>query len=135
MIHYNDLPDVFPIHFDARGNPDGYGEPSDLFGLPIISLITVVFVQFINRNMIKINPHKMGAKNEAQLSITKVLMAQLALYCVVLFGWIAFQSMIVAVGKASSLSNGLLAFSFIMPIILLVLYYYRLIKSKERKAN
>lgn len=43
---YPDLPDRIPLHFDARGEPDRWGEPSLLswLTLPLIGVGTVVFL-------------------------------------------------------------------------------------------
>jgi uncharacterized membrane protein len=38
IAFYFDLPDVVAIHFDLKGNPNGYGNKDNLLILPIINL-------------------------------------------------------------------------------------------------
>lgn len=131
MIHYSDLPEKIPIHFNAQGIPDDYGKPSDLFGLPVLSIIVVLLMYWVNRKIIQLNPNKLGLKNQTQLGITRILIAQLALFCVLLFGWITFKSMTVAVGKTDSLGLWPMIISFFVPLLLLSLYFYRLLNASK----
>jgi uncharacterized membrane protein len=43
------LPDRIPIHFDLAGHPDGWGSPSSLIFLPILSLALFAFLTVIAR--------------------------------------------------------------------------------------
>ena len=45
----NHLPDRIPTHFDLNGNPNGWGSPSSLIFLPILSLVLFVFLRVIAR--------------------------------------------------------------------------------------
>ena len=37
-FHYSDLPTKIPIHYNAAGVPDGYGEKQDVWALPLIAI-------------------------------------------------------------------------------------------------
>ncbi|MFC4690310.1 DUF1648 domain-containing protein [Dokdonia genika] len=131
LIHYGDIPDEVPMHFDATGVADRYGSKNELFILPALSVLLILLFQFMTGKSIKINKHKQGVKNEAQVTVTKTFMSQMALYCTLLFGWLVYQSMAVAVGKQTGLSSYFLVATFGGFIILLVLYYIQLKKVKE----
>ena len=131
FIHYGDIPDEVPMHFDASGVADRYGSKNELFILPILSVLLILLFQFMTAKSIKINKHKQGVKNAAQVTVTKTFMSQMALYCTLLFGWLVYQSMAVAVGKQTGLSSYFLAATFGGFIILLVLYGIQLKKVKE----
>lgn len=45
----NHLPDRIPVHFDAAGNPNGWGSPSSLIFLPVLSLALFLFLTLIAR--------------------------------------------------------------------------------------
>ena len=110
---------------------DRYGSKNELFILPVLSVLLILLFQFMTGKSIKINKHKQGVKNEAQVTVTKTFMSQMALYCTLLFGWLVYQSMAVAVGKQTGLSSYFLVATFGGFIILLVLYYIQLKKVKE----
>ena len=37
-FHYGELPAEIPIHYNAAGVPDGYGEKQDVWALPVIAI-------------------------------------------------------------------------------------------------
>lgn len=47
--HYAELPEIIPIHFNARGEADGFGSKSKLATLPIINTILFVGMTLLNR--------------------------------------------------------------------------------------
>jgi len=84
-VHWNDLPDQLPIHFNASGEVDNYGERSDIFFLPILASILVGLLYWVTKQL-KINPYRKGIKTSRQLEITKNLIRQFALIITLLFG-------------------------------------------------
>ncbi len=48
VYSYFQLPDIIPIHFDAAGNPDSYGNKATLFLLPGIAILMFLFISYIN---------------------------------------------------------------------------------------
>ena len=55
LIHYGDIPDEVPMHFDATGVVDRYGSKNELFILPILSALLILLFQFMTGKSIKIN--------------------------------------------------------------------------------
>lgn len=39
LLFYFDLPETIPIHFNFKGEPDGYGNKSYIWSLPILNLV------------------------------------------------------------------------------------------------
>jgi uncharacterized membrane protein len=53
IYYYPKLPEIIPTHFNGSGQPDGYGNKSDFWILPGISVFTYVLLTLIN-----LVPHK-----------------------------------------------------------------------------
>ncbi|MEM8585127.1 MAG: DUF1648 domain-containing protein [Bacteroidota bacterium] len=47
IVHYGDLPSKIPSHFDAQGNPDGYGSKGLLWLLVFINISTFATLSWI----------------------------------------------------------------------------------------
>lgn len=70
------LPEVIPIHFNASGDADAWGDKSSIFLLPCIMGITSLFVYFILSNVKKIDPKRYASADDQ-------MYRKLALYVVV----------------------------------------------------
>lgn len=49
LYYYPTLPDVIPNHFNASGEPDGYGSKISIWFMPIIGLVIYITMIFLNR--------------------------------------------------------------------------------------
>ena len=49
FAYYAELPDTIPIHFNARGLPDGWGGKGFLWLLPILGLGIYALMTYLNR--------------------------------------------------------------------------------------
>lgn len=130
-IYWNALPSDIPVHFNAIGTPDRFGEKSNIFLLPIISLALMGMFRFINKQTIQINPHKYGAKNKEQLGITRLFLVEIQLFISLLFLYLLFTSLQVAVGNYEKLPSTFLFLTFLGFLVLFILYFYRLSKLKR----
>lgn len=45
---YKDLPDTIAVHFDASGNPNGYGNKNMIFVMPGISTIIAIILALLS---------------------------------------------------------------------------------------
>lgn len=43
------LPETIPVHFNFRGQPDGYGSPLFILGLPVLTTLMVAGMTWLNR--------------------------------------------------------------------------------------
>jgi len=131
-VHWNDLPDQLPIHFNASGEVDNYGERSDIFFLPILASILVGLLYWVTKQL-KINPYRKGIKTSRQLEITKNLIRQFALIITLLFGWISYVSMSISVGKMKGLGKWFLLIVFVSTSTPLVIFWVKQWRLKERQ--
>ncbi len=49
IFNYSSLPEIIPIHFNAAGKVDGYGNKSQLFALPLIGTVIFVAITTLNK--------------------------------------------------------------------------------------
>ncbi len=63
-IVYDDLPNTIPIHFDLKGNPDGFGSKSSIFLGPFILFAAGLFTFLMISNLSSIDPKKYKQENE-----------------------------------------------------------------------
>ncbi len=122
LLMYARLPDVIPTHFSIDGTPDGYSQKNMIFLLP--SIITILYAGLTIMNkfphkyiyMVTITP--LNAKRNYQSATRKVRFFKFLL--VILFGFICFQSIQVALGKSEGLGAWLLPFTFIVFFLLTI---------------
>lgn len=124
-IHWNDLPEQVPMHFNLAGEANRWGSKSELFILPVMSLGMWALFRFISKKALKINPDKYGAKTPAQLEITKRFMAEMTLFTCILLALGVYSIMAIAVGK-TSISSFMMAFTGIGLMVLFIVYFIRL---------
>lgn len=124
-IHWNDLPDQVPMHFNLQGQANRYGSKSELFILPVLSLGLWALFRWMSKRALKINPHKYGAKTPQQLQITRRFMAEMTLFTTVLLAIGVYSIMAIAVGKSAGTSF-MMAFTGIGLLILFITYFVRL---------
>lgn len=124
-IHWNDLPDKVPMHFNLQGEANRFGGKGELFVLPVMSLGMWALFRWISKGALKINPNKYGAKTPAQLAVSKRFMAETTLFVCILLAIGVYSIMAVATGKTNAV-NYMMAFTGIGLIALFIAYFVRL---------
>jgi uncharacterized membrane protein len=116
LIKWTNLPTTIPIHFNARGEADGWGNRVTLIILPIISLMLYAGLSLLRRI-----PHHFNyivpiteQNAEAQYRLSLLLLSWIKLEIVILFGYISWSSIQNAVGLSSGLGIWLLPVSLII---------------------
>ncbi len=61
------LPEVMAIHFDLKGNPDKFGNKSELMTMTIILSAMSILIYFALSNVYKIDPKKYAVENKERL--------------------------------------------------------------------
>lgn len=86
----NPLPARIPTHFDAAGNPNGWGPASTLFFLPTVAVGVYLLISVIALFPALFNyPVKVTEENRARLEVLSLQMVSwLKLELVCLFAWI-----------------------------------------------
>ena len=111
---WSSLPATIPIHFDAVGNPDGYGSKGMIWLLPAISVVMIPAMLFLRRFPWLSNvPLKITEENaEYQYTLIVRLLSLLACFVSLLFLMLVYDTISIASGGVS-----LLGWMF-MPIFL-----------------
>ncbi len=116
LSFYFYLPDTIPVHFNALGNADGFGDKSNIWALPIISLIIYYGISFLIK---KIKPWQMNyplkvtAANATKLyGLSFKMLSILSFSCVLLFFILSLETILIA---ANYIDSGL---GFTLPIFI-----------------
>ncbi|WP_217588462.1 DUF1648 domain-containing protein [Lentibacillus saliphilus] len=74
---FNTLPDTIPIHFDGKGNIDGWGHKGTIFIVPSIMTVMFIGLYFLNKIPHTYNlPVKITELNAAKIySMSRTMMA------------------------------------------------------------
>lgn len=117
-VHYGGLPQEIPIHFDANGQPDNYGDKSTIWTLPTVGVILFLGMQLLNRFPHIFNyPIKITPKNAAdQYRKAARLLRTVNSIVAIVFAYILFSSVQTALGNQSGLGG-----SFIWIFVLLMI--------------
>ncbi len=124
LLNFDKLPDIIPIHFNAKGEADGFGQNSGILVLPMIATVLFIGLTYLNKF-----PHifnytstitEENALDQYQTS-TRVL-RYLKLIIVMVFGFIEFKTIQVATGQAEGLGKWFLP--LILGLISLPTVYY-----------
>jgi len=124
LMYYPKLPDVIPIHYNAAGEVDHFGNKASLFVLPIIA--TVISVGF--RYLSKI-PHtfnyvvEIDTANAAnQYTIATRMMRYLKLSVTCVFFLIFYKTVQIVDGNADALGSYFLILTLAM--VFLPIFYF-----------
>ncbi len=84
-VYYQELPGTIPIHFNAAGAADGYGDKSMVWMLPLIGLGIYLMMTFINRRPhifnypVKITPENAEQQYKTATRLIRILKAAIML--------------------------------------------------------
>ena len=127
------LPEIIPIHFDARGRPDNYGNKWTLFLLPVIGTIVYAGITYLNKfpwvfnYLVQITEENV----ESQYSIATRMLRILKCSIMIIFISIALYSYWTAIGHTQA--PGWWFLPSILAIIYVPLIYMIIINVKNRK--
>lgn len=124
----NTLPDEIPTHYDFQGNVDGYGSPGSIIILPIIMLITNLFISLLTHfvspqfyNMpFKIKP---GRELQAYKDVVWMLIGMELMFS--LFTLASVWSQYVSNGKIIMIASVVMTVGIFAHIIFTIIMMYR----------
>lgn len=99
-VHFFDLPEEIPIHFNAKGIADGYATRIHCWGLPLIATLLYFGLNF---------PLKRSGIKVAEKRVLKWMQGVL----MVVFIYIQYQSFLVALGRSDGLGTWFLPLTFV----------------------
>lgn len=128
ILNYGDLPDTIPIHYNAEGVIDGYGNKSFIWKLPLISSLL-----FIGMTILNMFPHifnyltEITEKNALnQYTIATRMMRYFKFIIAVLFGFLVFKTVQTTDGLGCYFTPLVLVLIFIP----MIYYIYALIRNR-----
>ncbi len=119
------LPTTIPIHFDAVGNPDGYGSKGMIWLLPAISVVMIPAMLFLRRFPWLSNvPIEITEENALhQYSLINRLLSLLACFVSLLFLTLVYDTISIA-GGGSSLLGWIFMPIFLGSITVPIIWYF-----------
>ena len=131
MVHFTDLPDRIPRHFNASGIADGFGRKSVILVLPIISLLAFTLLTWAQRvPHIHNFPVKITASNIVrQYENSVYLLRTIKVIITIQFFYITYATIETAFGRVNGLSPlfvPVMLGSLLLSIIFFVTRSYRL---------
>ncbi len=131
-LQWADLPSAIPIHFNGKGNPDGWGSKWTLLILPAISWLLCAGLYKLSHYPHLYNyPVTITDKNvQVQYLLARKFLAWTNLELAILFGYFGWATVQTARGDASGM--GIWSLPMILVVILgtLAVYLIRAIKLK-----
>lgn len=114
IVSWNTLPDKIPAHFNGAGEVDRYGSPGELLLLPLIGTVMWAFLEFLEHHPEWHNyPARLNKDNQEQFyRLSRTLLNQVKNMCLLLFAFLSYQTIRVAMGHAENLGP------WIFPILL-----------------
>ena len=106
LIHFNDLPEEIPIHYSAKGVPDGFDTRIHIWGLPLIATLLFLLLGGLQ-------------KRTGIQKIELQLLQWMQLLILGTFTYIQLQTFFVAVNKSNGLGGWFLptvVIGFLAPI-------------------
>ena len=106
LFHFNDLPEQIPIHYNAKGIPDGFDTHIHIWGLPLIATLLFLLLAGLQK--------RTGIQ---QIELQLLQWMQLLIQGT--FTYIQLQTFFVAVNKSNGLGSWFLpvvVIGFLAPI-------------------
>jgi uncharacterized membrane protein len=135
LIWYNKLPETIPVHFNAAGEPDGYGGRATLWILPVTGffmwlLLTVIeaFPQIYNFP-VKITPENIVTQYRMATRLIRILKAVI----LIIFSFISFQTIKTATGGASGLGKAFLPVFLLITFGVIIIYLVRSMNNSQNE--
>jgi hypothetical protein len=115
-LNYHQLPERIPTHFGPNGQPDGFGDKTAVWFLPLLGVVMYAFMTYLNRRPDWFNyPVKITPENAAiQYRLGTRLVSGLKAFIMLLFAYLVLGTIRIAGGEWQGLHW------WILPIVLVV---------------
>ncbi|NER16145.1 DUF1648 domain-containing protein [Spongiivirga citrea] len=132
IVYYNQLPEKIPTHFGADGTADDFGSKSSIWLLPILGTVMFFGLFMLNKYPHIFNyPQKITAENaKKQYQNATKLIRFLNTSIALVFAYITYSTINVAIGKQSGLGSYFLIAFLVLIFIPIFYFLYRSIPKK-----
>lgn len=129
-----DLPERIPVHYNARGEPDGYGPKSMIWILPSVTLILYIGLTILNRFPHIFNyPVKVTAENAERLFTLGTRTIRLVkAVVIIIFAFISFRSVRIALGDDHGLGSFMIPVFMIAMAVIIGFMIYQMMRSRKK---
>jgi len=105
VVYWSQLPDSIPIHYNAAGKPDSWSGKWSLLIMPTVGLVLYIGLSILTGFPHLYNfPWKITEINkERQFHLAQMLVLSIKTEIVWIFGYIQWQTVQIALGKANGL--------------------------------
>lgn len=123
VLNWTKLPDTVPIHFNIKGEADGWGSKYTLFFLPVLTVALFTFLTFLEGKPHIFNlPVKITEQNmHRQFAFARTIMNVMKNLCTILMSFIVLSTVFDAKQTPIPYSN-VIIFSLIGLLIVSTLY-------------
>ncbi len=132
ILHYGELPDRIPHHFNAAGEPDAWGSKLLILAIPVIAVGLYYLLRLLYRHRHWSNyPVKITEENaEQQYTLAIRLMRAVNLIVQLLLLFVLIWIIRVGLGKSAAPANYLVLVLTISLVVLPGLYYYAALRKR-----
>jgi len=130
--YYSILPESIPIHFNSRGEADGYGSKKIIWFIPIIGFAIHLLFKWLNKRPHVLNyPVKITKENaQAQYSMCLRVLRIVDVLMLLLFTSIVYQICTASVNGMKEAYPWYTIVFILSILVVLILYFYRSKKVK-----
>jgi uncharacterized membrane protein len=131
VIHYKDLPDLMPIHFNVKGEVDDYGRKWLIFLFPAIATFIFAMMTIISRTPHRLNYLVKITEENAfrQYTLVVTFLRYLRLGIVLVFAVITLESVFIAMKMVHHMKAWVLPAVLAVIFIPLIVYVIRATKK------
>jgi uncharacterized membrane protein len=132
-MNYSSLPDTIPMHFNAAGQPDGYGGRGTLWMLPATGLFLYILMTIIEQfPQIYNYPVEINEENaERQYRNAVRLIRLLKTVVLIIFSFLSFKTIQTATGKSSGLGKAFLPVFLLITFGIIIIYIVKSMNSRD----
>lgn len=137
MISWTSLPETIPVHFNAKGQPDGWGSRISIFFSPLLALALYILLTLLNRRPEIFNyPVRITPENAAfQYTLATRLIRLLKLSLIILFGAITWSVVYSAKTAASDAVMWVLPFALITTFLPMIYYFVKAFRKQQPQTE
>lgn len=133
MRYYHDLPGRIPVHFNAAGTPDSYGNRTTLWLLPATGLVLWFAMTILTRFPHIFNfPVRITPENaEVQYRLATRMMRILKAVILIMFCFISYRTIQTAMGKEAGLGKVFLPAFLTVTFGVIIIYLVQTNKNRN----